>query len=222
MMKSASGTLARRPGSVGKPIDALSARRQRAVGQPAGSRLGRRRRALHHPVAKVHAQRVHRLRRAAPDWPAARRCRSCCPGRRPALRQARRRASWCRSRRRRRRAWSWRCSSAARSSGSGRSALPSVPTHSGVSFSAHTSAEPKCSITFGQVFDRVQRSRMPALRPAAHRVGMRQPPLRPFAAGLVQLEHAVGLRPAEVQRDATAGDDRPHAVVHLRAALVSG
>ena len=40
--------------------------------------------------------------------------------------------------------------------------LPSVPTHSGVSFRAQTSAEPKCSMTFGQVFVASQRSRMPA------------------------------------------------------------
>ena len=57
-------------------------------------------------------------------------------------------------------------------------------------------------------------------RQAAHRVRVLVPPLRPFAAGLVQLEHAVRLGPAEVQRDAPAGDDRPHAVVHL--ALVFG
>ena len=48
----------------------------------------------------------------------------------------------------------------------------------------------------------------------AHRIGIRQPPLRPFAAGLVQFEHAVGLRPTKVQCDATTGNDRPHAVVH--------
>jgi len=40
------------------------------------------------------------------------------------------------------------------------SSAASVPTHSGVSFSAHTSAEPKCSMIFGQVRDAVQRSRM--------------------------------------------------------------
>jgi hypothetical protein len=49
---------------------------------------------------------------------------------------------------------------------------------------------------------------------------MRQPPLRPFAAGLVQLEHAVRLRPAEVERDAPPRDDRPEAVVHHRAAAL--
>src|SRR5262249_59579008 len=47
-----------------------------------------------------------------------------------------------------------------------------------------------------------------------------RPPLRTFAAGLVQLEHAVGLCPAEVQRDAAAGDDRPRPVVNLPPLLI--
>ena len=59
-----------------------------------------------------------------------------------------------------------------------------------------------------------------ARRQAARLVGIRHPPLRPFAAGLVELEHAVGLRPAEVERDAAARDDRPHAVVHLALRFV--
>ena len=46
--------------------------------------------------------------------------------------------------------------------GSGRSAWASVPTHSGVSLSPHTSAEPKFSMIFGQVLVAMQRSRMPA------------------------------------------------------------
>ena len=54
-----------------------------------------------------------------------------------------------------------------------------------------------------------------ARRQAARLVGIRHPPLRSFAAGLVELQHAVGLRPAEIERDAAARDDRPHAVVHL-------
>ena len=90
---------------------------------------------------------------AAPDWPAARRCRSCCPGMPARSSAGRRRAGWCRSRRRRRRAWSSRCSSGARRRAAAGRPVPSVPTHSGVSFSAHTSAEPKCSMIFGQVFD---------------------------------------------------------------------
>jgi hypothetical protein len=46
--------------------------------------------------------------------------------------------------------------------GSGRSVRASVPIHSGVSFSAHTSAEPKCSTIFGQVRVSLQRSSRPA------------------------------------------------------------
>src|SRR5260221_14138453 len=59
-----------------------------------------------------------------------------------------------------------------------------------------------------------------ALRQAAHVVLILHPPLRTFAARLVELEHAVGLSPAEVERDAAARDDRPHAVVHLAPDLV--
>src|SRR5207247_7623737 len=59
-----------------------------------------------------------------------------------------------------------------------------------------------------------------ARRQTARVVGERVPPLRPFAARLVELEHAVRLRPAEVQRDAPAGDDRPRAVVQLPPGLV--
>ncbi len=40
------------------------------------------------------------------------------------------------------------------------SASPAVPIHSGVSFSAYTSADPKCSITFGQVLFLSQREKM--------------------------------------------------------------
>ena len=54
-------------------------------------------------------------------------------------------------------------------------------------------------------------------RMAAHRVGVRQPPLRAFAARLVQLQHAIRLGPAKVQRDAPARNDRPHAVMHPAA-----
>src|SRR5215813_1004759 len=54
----------------------------------------------------------------------------------------------------------------------------------------------------------------------AYAVGIVTPPLRPFAARLVELEHAVRLRPAEIERDAPARDDRPHSVVHLAARLV--
>src|SRR5262249_61833268 len=39
-----------------------------------------------------------------------------------------------------------------------------------------------------------------------------RPPLRALAPGLVELEHAVRLRPAEVQGDSAPGGDRPRAV----------
>jgi len=55
---------------------------------------------------------------------------------------------------------------------------------------------------------------------AAHWVRMARPPLRALAARLVQLQHAVGLGPAEIEGDAPARDDRPHAVVHAAAPLV--
>ena len=51
-------------------------------------------------------------------------------------------------------------------------------------------------------------------------IGPFRPPLRTFAARLVELEHAVGLRPAEVERHAAAGDDRPRTVLHLPSCLV--
>ena len=54
---------------------------------------------------------------------------------------------------------------------------------------------------------------------AAHRIGVRQPPLRAFAAGLVKLEHAVSLRPAEIQSNASPSNDGPQTVVHLRTGL---
>src|SRR5215471_13552248 len=46
------------------------------------------------------------------------------------------------------------------------------------------------------------------------------PPLWAFAARLVELEHAVRLRPAEVERDPPPRDDRPRAVVQLQPSLV--
>ena len=123
MMKSGSGTRGpQRRAASGKPIAALLRFGQRALRQ---RRIAarRRRRALHHPVAEVHAQRVdglrvrHRIGRqhAGAEVVARAGRRRSSAGRRP--------AGWCRSRRRRRRGWCWRCSSGARSSGSGRSAL---------------------------------------------------------------------------------------------------
>src|SRR5258708_22071248 len=53
-----------------------------------------------------------------------------------------------------------------------------------------------------------------------HAVGPLGPPLRALAAGLIELEHAVGLRPAEVERDAPAGDDGPRTVVRLAPGFV--
>src|SRR5215471_10009929 len=46
------------------------------------------------------------------------------------------------------------------------------------------------------------------------------PPLGSFAASLVELEHPVRLRPAEVERDPPPRDDRPRAVVQLQPSLV--
>jgi hypothetical protein len=46
------------------------------------------------------------------------------------------------------------------------------------------------------------------------------PPLRAFAAHLVELEHAVGLAPARVVRHPPSGDQRPGALVHDAAGLV--
>src|SRR5262249_43744123 len=46
------------------------------------------------------------------------------------------------------------------------------------------------------------------------------PPLRTFAACLIELQHAVRLRPPEVECDASAGDDRPHPVVHVSACFI--
>ena len=51
---------------------------------------------------------------------------------------------------------------------------------------------------------------------AANRIRIGQPPLRSFAPRLVEFEHAIGLCPAKIQGDPTAGNNRPHAIVHLR------
>src|SRR5471030_2653435 len=51
-------------------------------------------------------------------------------------------------------------------------------------------------------------------------VGILHPPLRTFAARLVELHHTVRLRPADVERDAAAGDDRPYTVVHLALGFI--
>ena len=59
-----------------------------------------------------------------------------------------------------------------------------------------------------------------ARRQAARLVGVGHPPLRPFAAGLIERERAIRLRPAEVERDPAARDDGPHAVVHLALRFV--
>src|SRR5256884_3885293 len=53
-----------------------------------------------------------------------------------------------------------------------------------------------------------------------HAIGPVGPPLRTLAPGLVEFEHAVGLRPAEVERDSSSRDDGPHPVVHLASRLV--
>src|SRR5205807_2073696 len=54
----------------------------------------------------------------------------------------------------------------------------------------------------------------------SHLVGERMPPLRSFAAELIQLEHAVRLSPARIVGDAPAGDQRPCAVVNDPSLLV--
>src|SRR5258708_19671195 len=59
-----------------------------------------------------------------------------------------------------------------------------------------------------------------ARRQMADVVGPVGPPLRAFAAGLIELQHAVRLRPAEIQRYAPARDDGPCALIHLASALV--
>ena len=57
-------------------------------------------------------------------------------------------------------------------------------------------------------------------RQAPDRIRMRQPPLRPFATSLVEFEYAIGLCPAEIQRDAATRNNWPNAIVH-HAALLS-
>ena len=111
-------------------------------------------------------------------------------------------------------------SSGARSPAAGCRSSRSVPTHSVVIFSANTSAPPKCLDDLRAGVGRACSGR--GCRPAAGRAPVREaePPLRPFAAHLVELEHAVGLAPAGVVRDAPAGDERPGAVVHDAARLV--
>ena len=52
-----------------------------------------------------------------------------------------------------------------------------------------------------------------ARRKVANAVRKRVPPLRPFAAHLVKLEHAVGLAPARVVGDPASSDQRPGAFV---------
>ncbi len=100
------------------------------------------------------------------------------------------------------------------------SCFASVPTQEVVIFSANTSAPPKVSTTFGQVPVRLQRSRMPRAGQVPHVVLVARPPLRAFAAHLVELEHAVGLAPARVVRHAPPGDQRPGAFVHDAPRLV--
>src|SRR5262249_24101528 len=51
-------------------------------------------------------------------------------------------------------------------------------------------------------------------RQIAHPIRESMPPLWSFAPHLVELEHAVRLGPARIQRHASPGDDRPGAVVH--------
>src|SRR5258708_8465263 len=59
-----------------------------------------------------------------------------------------------------------------------------------------------------------------ARRQMADVVGPVGPPLRAFAAGLIELQHAVLLRPAEIQGYASALDDGPCALIHLATVLL--
>src|SRR3954454_22657259 len=54
----------------------------------------------------------------------------------------------------------------------------------------------------------------------ASAIGETVPPLRAFAAHLVELEHAVGLAPSRVVRDAPPGDERPGALMDDAPGLV--
>src|SRR5258708_3895218 len=59
--------------------------------------------------------------------------------------------------------------------------------------------------------------------PGGQRADLVRPPLppeRPFAAGLVELHHQIGLGEPEVQGDAASRDDRPGAVVDLAIGLI--
>src|SRR5260370_1258026 len=55
---------------------------------------------------------------------------------------------------------------------------------------------------------------------AADRIGRGSPPLRAFASGLIELEHAVRHGKAIVQRDSPSGNDRPGTVINLPAGFV--
>src|SRR5437016_750363 len=59
-----------------------------------------------------------------------------------------------------------------------------------------------------------------ALGQPADGIFPRRPPLRSLASGLVELENAVGLCPAEVQRNPPSRNDRPHSVGYLSACFV--
>jgi hypothetical protein len=48
-----------------------------------------------------------------------------------------------------------------------------------------------------------------------------QPPLWTLAAGLVEFEHAIGLRPSEIQGHTPASDDGPQTIMHSGVVLAS-
>ncbi len=96
----------------------------------------------------------------------------------------------------------------------------SVPTHEVVIFSANTSDAAERLDDLRAGVGPLAAIQDPARMQVAHLVGERVPPLRAFAAHLIQLEHAVGLSPARVVRHAPAGDQRPGAVVNDAAGLV--
>src|SRR5205807_7036688 len=60
----------------------------------------------------------------------------------------------------------------------------------------------------------------PAGRQLPDVIGPGVPPLRAFAAHLIELEHAVRLSPAGIVGDAPAGDERPGPFVHDAPGLV--
>ena len=100
------------------------------------------------------------------------------------------------------------------------SVVPSLPTHSRLILRSQTSAAPNVSTILGHVPLMLQRSRRLLARIGAGAVLPVTPPLRALASHRVELDHAVRERPAEIETDPAAGDDRPRAIEYLTAGLV--